>query len=283
MSYQDIRATDESRVGSKVGDYVLDSIVGSGGVGIVYSAVGPDGTRVALKLVKAKHAADETFRRRFHREARIGQTVHHPNVVPVLQTGEHDGLPYLAQRFIEGGSLAEKLERDGRLNVQTIVQICSQVADGLEALSSAGMVHRDVKPANILLDREGNAYIADFGFAKVSQGTVLTAPGQALGSMDYMAPEQIRGDEVTAATDVYALGCVIFECLQGQPPFADRQGVQVLLAHMQVEPPNLPERDDVPLAFTESMRVALRKEPAERPQSTTEYVRTLSQAAGLHE
>ncbi len=195
---------------------MLGSIVGSGGVGVVYSAVGPDGTRVALKVVKPEIAADETFRRRFEREARIGQTVRHPNVVPVLQVGEHNGIPYLAQQFIEGGSLEELLSREELLDVATTVRICAQVADGLEALWAAGgMVHRDVKPANILLDREGNAYITDFGFAKDDKATILTAAGQALGSMDYMAPEQIRGDGVSAATDVYALGCVTFECLRG--------------------------------------------------------------------
>ena len=218
---------------------MLGSIVGSGGVGVVYSAEAADGTRVALKLVKPEKAVDETFKRRFQREARIGQTVRHPRVVPVLESGEHNGLPYMAQQFIEGGSLAEKLERDGRLDLETTVAICAQVAEGLEALSAAGMVHRDVKPANILLDREGNAYITDFGFAKDTEGSVLTFPGQALGSMDYMSPEQIRGDDVSAATDVYALGCVTFECLQGRPPFADSKGVQVLFAHMQKEPPEL--------------------------------------------
>ena len=137
---------------------------------------------------------DETFRRRFDREARIAQTVQHPNVVPVLTTGEHDGLPYMAQRFIEGMSLDDKLKRDGPLDVQTAVRVCTDVAAGLEVLLGAGMVHRDVKPANILLDESGRAFITDFGLAKDTQGSLLTLPGQALGSMDYMAPEQdLRG------------------------------------------------------------------------------------------
>ena len=278
MSHEHSRGSAESRIGTNVGEYVLGSIVGSGGVGVVYSAEAADGTRVALKLVKPEKAVDETFKRRFQREARIGQTVRHPRVVPVLDSGEHNGLPYMAQQFIEGGSLAEKLERDGRLDLATTVAICAQVADGLEALSAAGMVHRDVKPANILLDREGDAYITDFGFAKDAEGTVLTFPGQALGSLDYMSPEQIRGDDVSAATDVYALGCVIFECLQGRPPFADSKGVQVLLAHMQKEPPEL---SDVPPAVAESVLAALRKEPAERPQRATDYVGAMSRAGGL--
>ena len=271
--------TPEERVGTTVGDYELGSIVGSGGVGVVYSAVGSDGTRVALKVVKPEIAADETFRRRFEREARIGQTVRHPNVVPVLQVGEHNGIPYLAQQFIEGGSLEELLSREELLDVATTVRICAQVADGLEALWAAGgMVHRDVKPANILLDLEGNAYITDFGFAKDDKATILTAAGQALGSMDYMAPEQIRGDGVSAATDVYALGCVTFECLEGRPPFAHRKGVQVLWAHLQDDPPNLRAHENVAPTFAEEVHSALRKEAADRPQSATEYVRRVSEA-----
>ena len=194
-------------IGTQIGEYHVDDLLGEGGMGKVYTATGPDGTRVALKLVKGDFARDETFRRRFSREARIAQTVKHPNVVPVVSTGEHEGHPYMAQRFIEGRSLDERLKQDGTLDVATTIQISSDVAAGLEALWAAGMVHRDVKPANILLDGDGKAYITDFGLAKDTQGSMLTLPGQALGSMDYMAPEQIRGEAVTAATDIYALGC----------------------------------------------------------------------------
>ena len=278
MSDEEMGITPEDRVGTTMGDYVVGSIVGRGGVGVVYSAVDPEGTRVALKVVKPEIAADETFTRRFQREARIGQTVRHPCVVPVLQIGEHNGIPYLAQQFIEGGSLEDLLAREELLDVETTVRICSQVAEGLQALWAAGMVHRDVKPGNILLDLEGNAYITDFGFAKDDKATILTAAGQALGSMDYMAPEQIRGDGVTAATDVYALGCVVFECLEGRPPFAHRKGVQVLWAHLQDEPPNLRARDEVDPTFAQEVHSALRKEPADRPQSTTEYVRRVAEA-----
>src|SRR5437588_4468045 len=135
-------------------------------MGKVYRATGPDGGTVALKLVKEDYARDETFRRRFSREARIAQTVKHPKVVPVLATGEHEGLPYMAQRYVEGLSLEEKLRRDGPLDAPTAVRICSDVAAGLEALCAAGMVHRDVKPGNILLDASGQSYITDFGLAK---------------------------------------------------------------------------------------------------------------------
>jgi serine/threonine protein kinase len=273
-------SVSDPRIGSQIGDYNVDSLLGEGGMGKVYTATGPDGGKVALKLVKDDYARDETFRRRFYREARIAQTVEHPNVVPVVDTGEHEGLPYMAQRFIEGMSLDEKLKRDGPLDVQTAVGVCTDVAAGLEALWGAGMVHRDVKPANILLDGSGRAYITDFGLAKDTQGSLLTLPGQALGSMDYMAPEQIRGEPVGAATDIYALGCVMYECMCGRPPFAEVQGMRILWAHLQDPPPDPRSvRADIPEAFSRTLLVALEKDAAKRPQSAGEYARMLADAA----
>ncbi len=274
-------SVSDPRIGSQIGDYNVDSLLGEGGMGKVYTATGPDGGRVALKLVKDDYARDETFRRRFYREARIAQTVQHPNVVPVIDTGEHEGLPYMAQRFIEGMSLDEKLKRDGPLDVQTAVRVCTDVAAGLEALWGAGMVHRDVKPANILLDGSGRAYITDFGLAKDTQGSLLTLPGQALGSMDYMAPEQIRGESVGAATDIYALGCVMYECMCGRPPFAEVQGMRILWAHLQDPPPDPRSvRADIPEAFSRTLLVALEKDAAKRPQTAGEYARMLGNSAG---
>jgi len=273
-------SVSDPRIGSQIGEYSVDDLLGEGGMGKVYTATGPDGGRVALKLVKDDYARDETFRRRFYREARIAQTVKHPNVVPVLETGEVDGLPYMAQRFIDGMSLDDKLKRDGPLDVQTAVQICTDVAAGLEALWAAGMVHRDVKPANILLDESGRGYITDFGLAKDTQGSLLTLPGQALGSMDYMAPEQIRGEQVSAATDIYALGCVMYECMCGRPPFAEVQGMRILWAHLQDPPPDprgtRPEMSD---EFVRTLLTALEKDAANRPQTAGEYARMLAAAA----
>jgi serine/threonine protein kinase len=251
-------------------------------MGRVYQAVGPDGERVALKVVKRDLARDTVFRRRFEREASIAQRVSHRHVVPVLDRGEHDGIPYLAQRFIRGGSLADRLQSAGTLDVEDAVRICLWVGSGLDALHTAGLVHRDVKPANILLDEEGVAYITDFGLAKDSQASVLTRPGQALGSLDYMAPEQIRGEEVSAATDVYALGCVLVEVLCGSPPFADRQGMGVLWAHLQDEPPDpCATRPDLSAEVSEAIRLALAKDPAKRPPTATAYARLVQIAAGV--
>jgi serine/threonine-protein kinase len=274
-------------VGTHFGDYAVDSLLGVGGMGKVYRATAPDGTAVALKLVKEDYARDETFRRRFYREARIAQMVKHPNVVPVVDTGEHQGLPFMAQRFIsgksdpnKGESLDDKLKRDGPLDVATSVQVCTDVASGLEALWAAGMVHRDVKPANILLDERGQAYITDFGLAKDTQGSLLTLPGQALGSMDYMSPEQIRGEPVSAASDIYALGCVMYECMVGRPPFADVQGMRILWAHLQDEPPDPTSlRSELPPEFARTIMVAMAKDPQQRPHTAGEYARMLAEAA----
>ena len=275
-----LRAAAEPQPGDSVGPYRVESMLGEGGMGRVYRAVGPDGEVVALKVVKAELARDQVFRRRFDREASAAARVAHANVVPVLDRGEHEGIPYLAQKFMTGGSLEDKIKRETRLDLREAVELCTQVADGLDALHAEGLIHRDVKPGNILLDGEGKAYITDFGLMKDREASVLTRPGQALGSMDYMAPEQIRGEEVTAQSDVYALGCVMIECLSGQPPFADRQGMRILWAHLQEEPPDpCTGRDDLPSDVGWAITRALEKEPEKRPPTATAYAHMVRVAA----
>jgi serine/threonine protein kinase len=267
--------------GDTVGPYRIDSVLGVGGMGRVYRATAPSGEDVALKLVKADLARDTVFRKRFDREARIAQRVSHPNLVPVLDTGEENGIPYLTQRFIQGGSLADQIERQGPLSIESALRGVSAVAGALDALHANDLIHRDVKPANILVDEQGVSYITDFGLAKDTQGSLLTRPGQAVGSLDYMAPEQIRGEEVTAATDVYALGCVMCECLSGAPPFADRQGMRVLWAHLQDQPPDpCAKRTDAPPGLGPAVLTALAKDPAERPPTATAYAQAIRAAAG---
>lgn len=266
--------------GDMLGGYRIESELGVGGMGHVYLATAPDGGEVALKLVKTDLAQDTVFRKRFQREARIAQSVEHPHVVPVLDTGEQDGIPYLTQRFIRGGTLADMIERDGKVSLDVATRVCREAAGGLDALHAQGLIHRDMKPANILLDDQGVAYITDFGLAKDTQGSLLTRPGQALGSLDYMSPEQIRGEEVTAATDVYSLGCVMWECLLGKPPFADRQGMRVLWAHLQDDPADpSTQSSDVTPAVGKAILGALEKDPAARPQSASDFARSMDEAA----
>jgi serine/threonine protein kinase len=249
-------------------------------MGRVYRAAGPYGEEVALKLLKADLARDDVVRRRFDREARIAQRIVHGHVVPVLDVGEHEGTPYLAQSFVRGGTLAERIDRLGRLPVPEAVTMATEVGGGLNAIHEVGLVHRDVKPANILLDEQGVCYITDFGLAKDSQGSNLTRPGQAVGSLDYMAPEQIRAEEVGPATDVYGLACVVYCALTGQPPFAEKSGMGVLWAHLQEEPPDPRRlRDELPDALVAAVLAGLAKDPEDRPQSTVLYAQAIADAA----
>lgn len=269
-------------IGASVDGYQVVRLIGGGGMGRVYEATAAEGTRVALKLIRRRFAEDKTFRRRFELEARIAEKVIHPNLVPVISTGEHDGIPYIAQRYIDGLSLEERLSRRGPLELDDVLMICSQVAAGLEALWAAGLVHRDVKPGNILLDGSEHAYITDFGLAKDTQGQgpALTVYDEVLGSPHYMAPEQIRHADLTAATDVYALGCVVYECLCGRPPFADAENsMRVGWAHLQEDPPD-PRRFRRTLTpgFAGVLLSALAKDPEQRPRSAGEYVRMLKAA-----
>jgi serine/threonine protein kinase len=271
----------EPRPGDSLGPYRITRVIGRGRMGIVFEGAADGQEPVAVKVVTTELSQDDVFLRRFRREVRAAEKISHPNVVPVLDHGEEGGLPYLVQRLIPGGSLADRIAVRGRLELAYTVELLAAAAEGIDALHAAGLVHRDIKPANILLDGD-TPYVSDFGLAKDSQASNLTRPGQALGSLDYMAPEQIRGEEVTPATDVYALGCVMFECLCGDPPFADRQGMQVLWAHLRDEPPDpCTGRNDVPEGLTWAVSRALEKDPANRPATATAYARMVQVAAGV--
>jgi serine/threonine protein kinase len=267
--------------GDTVGGYRIESEIAAGGMGRVYAATAPDGQEVALKLVKGSLADDPVFRRRFEREARSASRVSHPNVVPVLDSGVHDGVPYMVQRLVPGRSLEQEIDAEGPLPLETAVKVARQIADALEAIHAEEIVHRDLKPANVMLDEQGKVHITDFGLARHTDDSLLTMPGQSVGSMDYMAPEQIRGQEISAVTDVYAFGCLMYTCVAGKPPFADRHGVKILWAHLQDEPANpSAERDDLPEGFGEVVLSAMAKEPDERPQSASEYAREIEKAGG---
>jgi len=272
----------ESRFGpgDAIGPYTVESRIGAGSVGEMYVARTGDGDRVTVKVVKDQLAGDESFLRRFEREARSTARVSHPRVSPVVDSGVHQGLPYVVRRYIPGRSLEQRIRDEGPLPVDDVLALCRQVAEGLEAIHDAGMVHRELKPSNIVFDEDGAAVITDLGLAKDREASMLTRAGQALGALEYIAPEQIRGRGVCAASDVYALGCVVFECLAGHPPFADRQGMRVLWAHMQEAPPDpCAERPDAPPRLSAAVRRALEKEPEDRPQSAGEYARLLLRSA----
>jgi serine/threonine protein kinase len=271
----------EPRPGDSLGPYRITRVIGRGRMGIVFEGTEDGGEPVALKVVTTELSQDEVFLRRFRREVKAAQKIEHPNVVPVLDDGVEGGLPYLVQRLIPGGSLADRVAQSGPLSLEEAVRLLAGAAAGIDALHGAGLVHRDIKGANILLEGD-TPYVSDFGLAKDSQASNLTRPGQALGSLDYMSPEQIRGEDVSPATDIYALGCVMFEILTGTPPFGGRPSMRVLFAHLQEPPPDLSTvRGDIAPPVARAISRALDKEPEDRPSSASEYVTGIARAAGI--
>jgi serine/threonine protein kinase len=199
-----------------VGRFRLEEVLGAGGMALVYRAVDErTGRLAAVKLLADNLAADEAFRRRFQREARLAARLSHPNVVRVLDAGEYDGRPWLALEYVDGETLAQLLARRGRLSSTEVVALGRQLCAGLQHAHDAGLVHRDVKPANVLVRADGSATIVDFGIARPHEGTELTEHGSVLGTASYVAPELLTGGPVTAAADLYSLGAVLFEAASG--------------------------------------------------------------------
>ena len=267
--------------GDTLGGYRLEQLLGEGGMGLVFRAVREsDGEEVALKVMRFELIEDPVFGKRFEQEARAASEVRDPHLVPVLEAGQADGRRFLASKYVSGGTLEDKLEQKGRLGVGETTRYAEHVGSGLTALHEAGIVHRDLKPANIIVDTDGTAMLTDFGLAKGRAYTVLTKPGQVMGTLDYLAPELIRGQPASPASDIYALGCTFYECVVGQPPFADKQGIQVGLAHVTEPPPDPAQfRDGLSPAFCEALLSALAKDPGERPATATEYAERLAAAA----
>jgi hypothetical protein len=263
--------------GATFAGYRVESLVGRGGMGVVYRATDLSLQRpVALKLIAPELAQDEHFRDRFLREPRLAASLDHPSVVPIYEAGEWERQLYLAMRYVEGSDLRTLLERDGELSPEHSLGVLAQVADALDAAHRRGLVHRDVKPANILLDEDGHAYLTDFGITK-ELGGVSTDTGRLVGTLDYLAPEQIRGEEVDSRTDCYALACVLSECLAGAPPFRRATEAETLWAHMQEEPAPLagyPTLDEVLLH-------ALAKDREDRYGTCAELVDAAGGALGL--
>jgi serine/threonine-protein kinase len=267
----------------KFGSYEIVAALGEGGSGHVYRARSPEGDEVALKLLKDELNGSERFRKRFAREVEAAMKVDHDRVVRTLDYGEVEGSLYLVQEYIEGASLAAAIRaEDSGLAPRRTVRHCIQVAAGLDAVHDAGLIHRDVKPHNILLDRDDTAHIADFGIAKDSAPrTALTSKGELLGSVHYMAPEQIRGDDLDRRADVYALGCMTYESLCGRAPFADRNGIQILWGHLRETPADPTSiRADLPDEAGWAIGKALEKEPSARPPTATAFARMLQVALG---
>jgi serine/threonine protein kinase len=269
------------QAGQPLGPYRIEGLLGRGGMGVVYRALHEaDGRTVALKVLREELAADDGYRRRLAHEARAAAGVEHPNLAPVLEAGEDGGRLYLAMRYVDGPSLAERLLAGGPLTPGEVVRLGTDACAGLDALHGRGIVHRDVKAGNILLAEDGTAVLGDFGLARHQAWTVLTRPGQLLGTVGYLAPELIRSQPASPLSDLYALGCVLYQCLAGTLPFAGRSVVRTGRAHLE-EAPGDPAagRADVPPALSWTVRQLLAKDPAERPPSATALRRMLQLAA----
>jgi serine/threonine-protein kinase len=248
--------------------YRVVELLGEGAGGVVYRAADGE-TDVALKVLRA---SDPAAQRRFAREARLAREAGSRYLVEILDVGDD----YLVMPYYAGGSLAAKLARDGPLTVVETVRLAAQLARGLDALHARGVIHRDVKPSNVLLDAAGNAVLSDFGLARGADSTQLTRDGQIVGSLHYLAPELIEGGPATPASDVYALGCLLYECVTGAPPFAGRGDAELGYAHL-VEPPPDPRvlRPALPADAAVALLTALEKDSRARPTTATALARML--------
>jgi WD40 repeat protein/tRNA A-37 threonylcarbamoyl transferase component Bud32 len=278
-----MRVSDDVRVGTELAGYRIESLLGWGGMSVVYLAEDLRlKRRVALKLLAARLADDEGFRDRFLRESELAASIDHPNIVPIYEAGTAQGVLFIAMRYVEGGDLKEHLQR-GRMDPADAIGMLAQAAIALDAAHARGLVHRDVKPSNILLDvgarpdGSDHVYLADFGLTKRVSDETGSGDGRLMGTIDYVAPEQIAGGEVDGMADVYSLGCVLFECLVGQPPFRRlrrESDMAVLFAHLDAQPPAATEqRPDLPAALDAVIARALAKQPEQRYPGCRELAR----------
>src|SRR4051794_6522852 len=269
--------------GGTFGPFRLAELLGEGAMARVFRAVrAGDDAEVALKVLKTDLAADDTSRRRFVHEARAASGVRNDHLVPILDAGEADGHPYLAVAYVAGRTLADRLRAEGPLPRNEIVRLAVELASGLDALHGANLVHRDVKSSNVLIAADGTALLTDFGLARGPGYTALTRPGQVVGTLHYLAPELIRGEAATPASDLYALGCTVYECVVGRTPFGGRSIFQVGTGHLEDEPeePGTGRPDWHP-TLSRAVLLPLRKAPSARPASAGAYARGIRAAADL--
>jgi serine/threonine-protein kinase len=271
----------DARVGTRIGEYEIEHVIGRGATGVVYLAEHVRLKRkVALKLFGPEPARDDPFRRRFTVEWERLAELDHPNIIPIFEADEVGGVPYIAMKYVRGESLADEIEREGTLDPERALDVLGQVATALDFAHERGVFHGAVKPHNILIASEADpaeanrAFLSDFAIIKDPAASLgITSPAQTVRTRGYMAPEQFRGDPVDARTDVYALGCVLFETLTGSPPFASEEADPLTFAHFEKPPPSVHERrPDLPLAIDAVLEKALAKQREGRFETPTELL-----------
>ena len=259
------------------GRYAVERIVGHGGMATVALARDRELDRqVAIKRLSEALIGDRIFRERFLREARMAAQLAHPNIVAVFDVGEEDGVPYIVMEYVEGETLADLMARDGPVDADRAVDLALQACAGLEHAHAAGLVHRDIKPQNLLVRPDDTLKIADFGIARPVDGTQLTLAGTVLGTAAYLAPEQARGEQVTRAADIYSLGAVLYELLAGRPPYTFESLDELTVQQREGPPPSVPgvspELEGVVLR-------CLAADPVQRPPSAAALARELSESS----
>jgi hypothetical protein len=275
----------EDRIGTDVAGYRIERVLGRGGMSVVYLAHDPRLKRnVALKLLAPELAEDEGFRVRFLRESQLAASLDHPNVVPVFEAGEVDGLLYIAMRYVVGSDLKALLRDEGALAPERALALVAQVASALDAAHERGLVHRDVKPSNVLLTGrpdDEHCYLADFGLSTSTSDRSVADARQIVGTIDYVAPEQIRGLEVDGRADVYSLACLLYECLVGDVPFRRASDVAVIYAHLEEPLPKATERaPTLPGALDAVLQRGTAKLPDERWETCADLVEAARSALG---
>jgi hypothetical protein len=279
-----VRSQTEIRIGSEFVGYRIDELIGCGGMGVVYRAYDLRLKRtVALKLVAPELALDERFRARFARETELAMSLEHPNVVPIHDAGDVGGDFYLAMRLVVGTDLRKLLRAEGALEPARVVAICRQVAGALDAAHDKGLVHRDVKPSNVLLDEKEHVYLADFGLTRrLGEQEAPVSDGRSLGTLAYVAPEQIESRAVDGRADVYALGCMLFECLTGTPPYLRGSLLETAWAHLEEAPPAARSLGaELPESVDSVFSTALAKEPGDRYATCTMLIVAVEEALGF--
>ena len=278
------------RIGDEFAGYRLVSLLGHGGMSIVYRAehIGLERT-VALKLLSPQLSDDEDFRERFQRESKVAASLEHPNIIPIYEAGGENGVFYIAMRYVDGADLKTRLKQSGQLEAHQIVSFVAQVAAALEAAHARGLIHRDVKPANILIapgagvEGSDHVYLSDFGVAKNTAAAGLTKTGLFVGTAEYASPEQIEGKELDGRADIYSLGCVAYEALTGAPTYEKESEVAMMYAHLLEPPPKLSERrPDLGTAADEVIAKAVAKSRDDRYARPSEFALALRQAVGAN-